>query len=96
MFERSDIDAIARLARLELDDAEATRLAAELGAIVEHMAALARVPTDGVEPMTHALPVDLALRADRVEPSLPVDLALAAAPDRDGDGFRVPAAIRDR
>jgi aspartyl-tRNA(Asn)/glutamyl-tRNA(Gln) amidotransferase subunit C len=94
MLERSDIDAIARLARLELDADEAARLTTELGAILDHMAALSRVPTDGVPPMTHAVPLDLPLRADRVEPSLPVAEALAGAPDRDGDAFRVPAAIR--
>lgn len=90
----AELAAIAHLARLELDDGEAVRLAGELGAILDAMAALAAVPTEGVPPMTHAVPLTLPLRDDLVEPSLPVEVALAAAPERDGDAFKVPAAIR--
>jgi aspartyl-tRNA(Asn)/glutamyl-tRNA(Gln) amidotransferase subunit C len=93
-LERSDVEALALLARLELDDGEIERLAGELGAILEHMAALAAVDTTGVEPMTHAVPMALPLREDRALPSLSVDEALAAAPDRQNDCFRVPAAIK--
>jgi aspartyl-tRNA(Asn)/glutamyl-tRNA(Gln) amidotransferase subunit C len=92
-----DVVELARLARLELEPDEAAALGRELGEILAHMATLAEVDTTGVEPMTHAIPLDLALRADEVESSLPVEAALGQAPDRDGDAFRVPAAIpRDK
>jgi aspartyl-tRNA(Asn)/glutamyl-tRNA(Gln) amidotransferase subunit C len=58
------------------------------------MAALAAVDTDGVPPMTHAVPMTLPRAADEVAPSLPVEAALGGAPDRDGDAFRVPAAVK--
>ncbi|RMH43306.1 MAG: Asp-tRNA(Asn)/Glu-tRNA(Gln) amidotransferase subunit GatC [Deltaproteobacteria bacterium] len=90
---REEIDAIAHLARLALTDDEADALCGELGAILAHVAALSEVDTTGVEPMTHAVPMDLRLRADEVEPSLPAELAVGAAPDRDGDYFRVPKVI---
>lgn len=90
---RKDVDAIALLARLELSDEEAERLCRELTAILEHMDRLAAVDTDGVEPMTHAVPMMLRLRADEIEPSLPVEQALAGAPDREDAGFRVPAIL---
>lgn len=90
---RTDVDAIALLARLELADDEAERLRRELTAILEHMDALAAVDTEGVEPMTHAVPMALRLRDDQVAPSLPVEVATAQAPDRDDDEFRVPAII---
>lgn len=93
-LESDDVLAIAELARLELDADEAARLAVELGAVLASMAALAAVDTAGVRPMTHAVPLDLPLRADEVGPALSVDDALAMAPVRDGDAFRVPAAIR--
>lgn len=84
---------IALLARLHLEDAEAHALATELGAILDHFTALAAVDTEGVAPMTHAVPMTLRLRADDVAASLPVATALAAAPARDGDLLVVPAIL---
>ena len=90
---REDIVEIARLARLHLEAAELDRLERELGAILDHFAALANVDTTDVVPMTHAVPMDLRLRADVVLPSLPTDVAMRAAPARDGELFVVPAIL---
>lgn len=90
---RDDVDQIALLARLALDDDEAEQMRAELTAILGHMDALAEVDTTGVEPMTHAVPMDLPLRPDVVEASLPAELAMAGAPDRAGGLFQVPHII---
>lgn len=90
---RKDVDQIARLARLELGDEEAETLRGELSAILEHMTALSALDTRGVEPMTHAVPMDLRLRPDDVEDSFEPDTALANAPDREGDYFVVPTII---
>jgi aspartyl-tRNA(Asn)/glutamyl-tRNA(Gln) amidotransferase subunit C len=88
-----DVAHIALLARLELAPDELARLTGELGAILEHMQALAAVDTAGVEPMTHAVPMTLRLRADEVEPSLPPADALRGAPDVADEQFRVPGII---
>jgi aspartyl-tRNA(Asn)/glutamyl-tRNA(Gln) amidotransferase subunit C len=90
---RKEVEEIALLARLHLEPDELTRMESELGAILEHFAALAEVDTDGIAPMTHAVPMDLRLRADEPAPSLPVTDALAGAPVRKGDMFVVPAII---
>jgi aspartyl-tRNA(Asn)/glutamyl-tRNA(Gln) amidotransferase subunit C len=91
---RGETEAIAHLARLALTDAELDRFAGELSAILDHVAALAEVDTDGVEPMTHAVPITLRLRDDEPRPSLAVEVALADAPAvRDGC-FEVPAIIK--
>ena len=90
---REEVDAIAVLARLALTDDEAERLRGELGAILESMQALAELDTTGVEPMTHAVPMELRLRDDRVAPSLAVDDAVGQAPDRGDDFFQVPKII---
>ena len=90
---RRDVDEIALLARLALSDDEAERLRGELGAILQHMDKLSALNTEGVEPMTHAVPMELRLRADQVEPSMPVERAVGQAPDRDGDFFQVPKII---
>jgi aspartyl-tRNA(Asn)/glutamyl-tRNA(Gln) amidotransferase subunit C len=90
---RSEVEEIALLARLALSPEELERMQHELGAILEHFAALAAVDTAGVPAMTHAVPMDLRMRPDVPEPSLPTEAALAAAPRRAGDLIVVPSSI---
>ena len=90
---RKEVEEIALLARLSLAPEELDRMQHELGVILEHFGALAAVDTSDVPPMTHAVPMDLRLRPDVVEPSLPPEAALAAAPRRDGDLIVVPSSI---
>jgi aspartyl-tRNA(Asn)/glutamyl-tRNA(Gln) amidotransferase subunit C len=88
-----DVDEIALLARLSLTPAEAERMCGELSAILGYVEKLQACDTTGVEPMTHAVPLDCPLRADVVAPSLPADQALAGAPRRQDDSFEVPRII---
>jgi aspartyl-tRNA(Asn)/glutamyl-tRNA(Gln) amidotransferase subunit C len=90
---RTEVEQIALLARLHLEEAELAKMQEELGAILEHFGALAQVDTEGVAPMTHAVPMDLRLRADEPAPSLTSDEALRGAPAREGDLIVVPAII---
>jgi len=90
---RTEVDEIARLARLALSDDEAEQLRGELGAIVTMMDQLADLDTEGVEPMTHVVPMPLRLRPDEVGPSLSVEDAVGQAPERAGDQFAVPKII---
>lgn len=91
---RQDVLEIARLARLHLEPDEVERLRGELSAILESMEALRAVDTSGVEPMTHAVPMQLRLRADEVGPALSVDEAVGQAPDRAGVLFQVPHILK--
>lgn len=93
---RKEVEDIALLARLYLDDGELSRMQDELGAILEHFGAIAAAQTEGVAPMTHAVPMDLRLRPDAPMPSLPAEQALRGAPARDGDLFVVPAIIEGK
>lgn len=93
---RKDVEEIALLARVHLDDGELSAMEGDLGAILEHFSALASVETTDVPPMTHAVPLDLRLRDDVPAPSLPVADALRNAPAKAGDVFLVPAIIGDK
>ena len=84
---------VAKLARLELSDAELEAMTRQLGRIVDYVAQLQLVDTEGVEPLAHALDVSNVFRPDEPAPSLPVDLALANAPKRSGDFYSVPAVL---
>lgn len=93
MLTREEVEEIALLARLHLEPDEIERMRVDLGAILDYFKTLAEVNTDGVVPMTHAVPMDLPLRADVVQPSLSVEDALAGAPAKTHDLFVVPSII---
>lgn len=88
-----EVAEIAQLAMLALTPEEAETMRRELSAILEAMTALAAVETGDLAPMTHAVAMDLRLRADVVEPSLTTEVALASAPARADSSFVVPAVI---
>jgi len=92
---REELDRIAALASLELDEGEAQILADQLAAILAYARQVQEVDTTGVAPTTHVLAVQERLREDEPAPSLPREAALANAPDADRDAglFRVPRVI---
>ena len=95
MIEDRDVEHVARLARLALSDAEKARMRTELSAILAHIDTLKEVAVEGVEPTSHAVPLVNVMRDDDVAECLPIDEALANAPDRAGEFFRVPRIIED-
>ena len=88
-----DVRWIAHLARLELSASELETMTRQLGAIVDYVAQLQQVDTEGVEPLVHALEIHNVFRDDDPAVSLPADQALANAPDRRGDFYGVPAVL---
>jgi len=88
-----EVRELALLARLALSEQEVARMTGDLGAILTYVDALRELDTTGCEPMTHAVPFDCPLREDRVQPSLPVDEALANAPRREASFFQVPRIV---
>jgi aspartyl-tRNA(Asn)/glutamyl-tRNA(Gln) amidotransferase subunit C len=90
---RADVERVASLARLSVSDEEADRLATELDALLEYVETLRRVDTEGIEPMSHVIPMATPMREDRPEPGMDPELALANAPEREGSAFVVPKVI---
>ena len=95
MIDRKDVEHVARLTRLALTEAELERMREQLNSILAHLDTLRAVPTEGVEPTSHAVDVVNVMRDDEVAPCLPRDLALANAPDPSGELFRVPRIIEE-
>lgn len=87
------VDYVSQLSRLKLDDAQREEMAKELDRIVTYMEKLEEVDTQGVEPMSHVLPIANVLRPDRVEPSVDREALLQGAPKRDAETFLVPRAV---
>ncbi len=92
-LDRDEVRKVAKLARLDLSDADLTRMADQLNRILVYIDALQEVDTDGVEPLAHPLPLRNVFRADVPVPSLAVADALKNAPARQGDYFAVPAVF---
>ncbi len=84
---------VAHLARLEFDPHELTLFTGQLNKIVDDVNQLQAVDTDGVEPLSHPLPIQNIFRDDETKPSLTADEALANAPNRKGNFYAVPAVM---
>ena len=95
MIERKDVEHVARLARLALTDAELEKMRDQLNGILAYIEKLNSLETEGVEPTSHAVPLVNVMRDDEPGPCLPRDEALANAPERAGEFFRVPRIIED-
>jgi len=80
---------VARLARLRLTEAELEAMRQELSSILEYVDVLQEVDVTGVMPTAQVTDVVNVVRPDEVRPSLPVEEALAGAPHREGDFFKV-------
>jgi aspartyl-tRNA(Asn)/glutamyl-tRNA(Gln) amidotransferase subunit C len=89
---REEVLHVAKLARLELTDDEVERFTEQLSAILEAVDKVAELDLSGVEPTAHPLDLVNVWADDEPQPSLPVEEALANAPDRDGNFFKVPPA----
>ena len=90
---REDIQYVADLARLKLDDASIERFAEQIGDILAHVDALKRVDTEDVKPTSHAIFLSNAFRNDEVKVHLANEDALANAPEKEDGAFVVPKVV---
>jgi aspartyl-tRNA(Asn)/glutamyl-tRNA(Gln) amidotransferase subunit C len=96
---REEVAHLARLARIDLTEAELDHLAPQLDVILSSVAQVSQVAAQDIPPTSHPLPLTNVFRADERVPCLPVDDALAGAPLVDGEPavederFRVPRIL---
>jgi aspartyl-tRNA(Asn)/glutamyl-tRNA(Gln) amidotransferase subunit C len=89
-IEREQILHVAHLARLELREDEVERLGGQLNDILDAVSKVSELDLEDVSPTSHPLDLANVWAEDEPRPSLPADDALANAPAREGDYFRVP------
>ena len=87
---REDVLHVASLARLALTDEEIERFGEQLNVILEAVGKVAELDLAGVEPTSHPLELVNAWAEDDPRASLPLEVALANAPETEDDAFRVP------
>lgn len=91
LLDRDQVLHVARLARLELTDAEVDKMAGELSKVLDHIDKIRELDLEDVPPTSHVLDVVNALRPDEPEPCLSNEVALASAPEPVAGGFGVPS-----
>ena len=94
-IDQSEVKKVAKLARLELSETELEEFTSQLSAILDYVAKMNELDTENVEPLAHCLPISNVFRQDVVKPSLGTEKALANAPERDNEFFKVPKILDD-
>jgi aspartyl-tRNA(Asn)/glutamyl-tRNA(Gln) amidotransferase subunit C len=88
--DREQLLHVARLARLELRDDAVERFEGQLNDILAAVSKVSELDLADVPATAHPLDVVNVWDADEPRPCLPVEEALANAPEREGDFFKVP------
>lgn len=90
---RDEVAHVARLARLDLNDAEVDTFTDQLAKVLDHAADVEALDVAGVPPTAHPYPLVNVLRADEVHRTLDRQEVLAAAPVVEDGQFRVPPVL---
>ena len=88
-----DVGYVARLARLQLDDAEKAKFQQQLESIVSYVRKVGELDVSGVEPTAHGIPVQNVFRKDEVRQGLPRSEVMSNAPVQRDDQFIVPKIV---
>ena len=91
-----DVRKVAELARLEIPDGKIATYTAQLERILDYVAHLQQVDTEGVPETTRAVEVPNVTRPDGVESTDIREDLLELAPQREGDFYRVPRILGDQ
>ncbi|MHC4623211.1 MAG: Asp-tRNA(Asn)/Glu-tRNA(Gln) amidotransferase subunit GatC [Planctomycetota bacterium] len=94
-IDEEQVRKVAKLARLKLTEAEVEEFTGQLRAILDYVEKMNELDTSDVKPLAHCLPVSNVLREDVAKESLGTEKALANAPERDGEFFKVPKILDD-
>ncbi len=88
-----NVDQVAILARIKLEEAEKKKLSQDLERILGYVKKLEEINTQDVPPTSHALAIENVFRKDELKPQRIIEEALQHAPEREGNFFKVPKVI---
>ncbi len=92
-LDKDTVKKIAYLARIKVPDEDLEPLAGELSGIFDWIEQLAKVDTEGVEPLSSISEVTLPLREDAVTDGNCRDAVLANATDSEDGFYTVPKVV---
>ena len=94
-FTRKEVEHIAALCRIKLEEADVERFRTQLSSILGVFEVLQKVDTKGIEPTGYAVDLHSVMRDDEPRPSLDKEDVLRNAPRREGDFFRVRVILEE-
>jgi aspartyl-tRNA(Asn)/glutamyl-tRNA(Gln) amidotransferase subunit C len=92
-LDKSDVEKIAHLARMALDESHIDAYVEDLGNILNLVEQLEAANTDAIEPMSHPLHMAQRLRGDKVTEGDSREANLAVAPSTQSGLYLVPKVI---
>lgn len=92
-IKKKEVEYIARLACLKLNEEEKVKLGLQLGQILEYVNKLGELNTEDIEPLFHVVPLQNIARKDEIKSSLSIKDVLANAPATKSKYFKVPKII---
>jgi len=93
MSKKFDIQEIAKLASIELNENEVKSLTEDLGIILEHVETLSNLELNDSDITIHPLGIELTLREDEVEEGLSHEESISNAPEESEGHFKVPPSM---
>ena len=93
IIERQEIEKLATLARIAIDDSTINEVTERLGSVLELVDKLQAGDTSGVDPMSHPLQATQRLREDEVSELNQLEALQTTAPDTEDGLFLVPKVI---
>lgn len=93
MIDREEVKKVANLARLNITEAEEVAFTTQLNSILEYFDQLSELDTTDVKPTTRAIETSNITRTDTLTPFPAKEELLKAAPEQQGEFFRVPKII---
>lgn len=92
-MDRKEIEALARLAKLEFSDQELDEFTNDMSNIIGFVNRLSELDTSGVAPASHVSGEVNVFREDEVKESISREAVLSVAPERDDSTFIIPRVI---
>jgi aspartyl-tRNA(Asn)/glutamyl-tRNA(Gln) amidotransferase subunit C len=90
---KKDVEYIANLAKLKLNETELENYTHDLNEVLAYMDKLNELDTSGIEPLSHPVEMLNLFREDKVKPSSNREEVLKNAPESTEEYFKVPKVI---
>ena len=93
MLDKKEIAHIAKLARLQINEAEVEQYSAQLSRALNYFEQISKVNTENVEPLITPTEIKPLWRQDEVEKEYTAEEMVSGAPQRTGNLFTVPPVV---
>lgn len=90
-----DVARLKTLARVDLTAQEEEKFGRQLGDVLNYFKQLDAVDVTGIEPTSHAFPLENVWQEDVVKPGFTPEVALMNAPKKRGNEFVVPRVVEE-